>query len=483
MPPPISNGSNIFKLHYRCVAKDENGDEIDGGKGNIEGDANCQVIWKGRYMENNVQRSDIIFTITGLRISVHYEVQIRFENECGFSKWGAFSEAVKTQASAPEPPGNLREGEILAKSIKINWDLPITDNGSPITVYKLQMKYVGSVEHTNASEYKEKAYLHAPINEWTVVNSSIKCTNFLVENLRPGSKYQFRAFAANRIGWSTSSMPTKFIETACLPPGVTEPPFLVHTSMKHMIIGWHQPTNTGGAEVESFEIQQRNSKRFDTLGNSSKYDNEPETPGADTRHMLYNWKTIGHVVNKGNVDSLRFTADSLGCGVYYEFRIRTKNKKGWGDFGDSSPPFLTKANVPSQPSRAVCISKGATCLSIKWLPPVLDNGDEVFHYEIGIERLAAVPEGPKEFAVCLEQSVDPYDGILCERKLLGLLPNSIYAVRVRAKNKIGWSEWGEKSFDMATTKSAPGAPAAPIITTFKERSAKKLSGVACVIMV
>ena len=241
-------------------------------------------------------------------------------------------------------------------------------------------------------------------------------------------------------------MPTKFIETACLPPGVTEPPFLVHTSMKHMIIGWHQPTNTGGAEVESFEIQQRNSKRFDTLGSSSKYDNEPETPGADTRHMLYNWKTIGHVVNKGNVDSLRFTADSLGCGVYYEFRIRNKNKKGWGDFGDSSPPFLTKANVPSQPSRAVCISKGATCLSIKWLPPVLDNGDEVFHYEIGIERLAAVPEGPKEFAVCLEQSVDPYDGILCERKLLGLLPNSIYAVRVRAKNKIGWSEWGREKF-------------------------------------
>ena len=91
------------------------------------------MFWEGRSKESSIETDDIVFTITGLRISVYYEVKVRLENESGHSDWGEYSKAVKTQASAPEPPRDLLEEEILAKSIKLVWNLPITDNGSPVT--------------------------------------------------------------------------------------------------------------------------------------------------------------------------------------------------------------------------------------------------------------------------------------------------------------------------------------------------------------
>lgn len=70
----------------------------------------------------------------------------------------------------------------MKESVTLSWFTPLHDGGSPILGYRVEMRLVDSS-------------LWQPCQSEPVVN-----TEFVVENLVPGSGYRFRVAAINRAG-------------------------------------------------------------------------------------------------------------------------------------------------------------------------------------------------------------------------------------------------------------------------------------------
>ncbi|XP_034744172.1 obscurin isoform X25 [Etheostoma cragini] len=104
------------------------------------------------------------------------------QQEITFAARDALSLAKLTIITVPDPP---EDPEVLSKtdkSVTLSWFTPLHDGGSPILGYRVEMRLVDSV-------------LYLPCHSEPVCN-----TEFVVENLIPGSGYRFRVAALNRAG-------------------------------------------------------------------------------------------------------------------------------------------------------------------------------------------------------------------------------------------------------------------------------------------
>lgn len=103
--------------------------------------------------------------------------------------WNIISENITNSSyfsffltAAPDPP---EDPEVLSKtkqSVILSWFTSLHDGGSPIIGYRVEMRLVDSA-------------LWLPCHSEPVCN-----TEFVVENLTPGSGYRFRVAAINRAG-------------------------------------------------------------------------------------------------------------------------------------------------------------------------------------------------------------------------------------------------------------------------------------------
>lgn len=85
-------------------------------------------------------------------------------------------------AAVPDPP---EDPELVSKGptfVTLSWFTPLSDGGSPIIGYRVEMRLVDSV-------------LWLPCHTEPVCN-----TEFMVENLIPGAGYRFRVAAINHAG-------------------------------------------------------------------------------------------------------------------------------------------------------------------------------------------------------------------------------------------------------------------------------------------
>ncbi|KAF1383754.1 hypothetical protein PFLUV_G00135120 [Perca fluviatilis] len=104
------------------------------------------------------------------------------QQEITFAARDALSLAKLTIITVPDPP---EDPEVLSKtdkSVTLSWFTPLHDGGSPILGYRVEMRLVDSA-------------LYLPCHSEPVCN-----TEFVVENLIPGSGYRFRVAAINRAG-------------------------------------------------------------------------------------------------------------------------------------------------------------------------------------------------------------------------------------------------------------------------------------------
>ncbi|KAM9845170.1 obscurin [Aulostomus maculatus] len=104
------------------------------------------------------------------------------QQEITFAARDALSLAKLTIITVADPP---EDPEVLSKtrqSVTLSWFTPLHDGGSPILGYKIEMRLVDSA-------------LWLPCHSEPVCN-----TEFVVENLIPGSGYRFRVAAINRAG-------------------------------------------------------------------------------------------------------------------------------------------------------------------------------------------------------------------------------------------------------------------------------------------
>ncbi|XP_032387933.1 obscurin isoform X4 [Etheostoma spectabile] len=104
------------------------------------------------------------------------------QQEITFAARDALSLAKLTIITVPDPP---EDPEVLSKtdkSVTLSWFTPLHDGGSPILGYRVEMRLVDSA-------------LYLPCHSEPVCN-----TEFVVENLIPGSGYRFRVAALNKAG-------------------------------------------------------------------------------------------------------------------------------------------------------------------------------------------------------------------------------------------------------------------------------------------
>ncbi|XP_035026917.2 obscurin isoform X43 [Hippoglossus stenolepis] len=145
------------------------------------------------------------------------------QQEITFAARDALSLAKLTIITVPDPP---EDPEVLSKtkqSITLSWFTPLHDGGSPILGYRVELRLVDSA-------------LWLPCQPEPVCN-----TEFLVENLIPGSGYRFRVAAINIAGTGEPvELPqTVQLEAPTPPPTTPEAPT--------------QPPTSPGTEVKQGE--------------------------------------------------------------------------------------------------------------------------------------------------------------------------------------------------------------------------------------
>lgn len=88
--------------------------------------------------------SDTSYLATGLTYGTTYEFKIEARNQFGYS---AYSDVLSLLcAFIPEVPTSIVTA-IDGSSVKVTWALP-SDNGSPITEYKVFIQETGTTTYT-----------------------------------------------------------------------------------------------------------------------------------------------------------------------------------------------------------------------------------------------------------------------------------------------------------------------------------------------
>ncbi|KAM6920582.1 obscurin [Lycodopsis pacificus] len=104
------------------------------------------------------------------------------QQEITFAARDALSLAKLTIITVPDPPEDAEVLSMTEKSVTLSWFTPLHDGGSPLLGYRVEMRLADSA-------------LWLPCHSEPVCN-----TEFVVENLIPGSSYRFRVAANSRAG-------------------------------------------------------------------------------------------------------------------------------------------------------------------------------------------------------------------------------------------------------------------------------------------
>ena len=88
----------------------------------------------------------------------------------------------------PLKPRNLNPDEVRAEHVKLSWDPPLDDGGTPITGYLVR-------------------YMDIDSGEWATACTTSSC-NATAKGLKPGHLYQFEVSAINKEGQSEPILTT-----------------------------------------------------------------------------------------------------------------------------------------------------------------------------------------------------------------------------------------------------------------------------------
>lgn len=227
------------------------------------------------------------FTVRGLTEGKKYNFRVRAENIYGVSNP---LEGKPVVAKSPfDPPDAPNQPEITAYSANncsLQWNPPLHTGGKPITGY-----YV---------EKRERGGPWARVNNYPTPN-----TNFVVQDLREGNRYEFRVVALNEAGPSKPSKATEPIvaRQQILAPDTPEAPKPDRITKDSVTLSWKAPRNDGGSKIKGYILQQK---------------------GKDDK----DWKNVTPDLIPTNI----FTVPKLTEGEEYNFRVIAVN-----DVGNSEP--------------------------------------------------------------------------------------------------------------------------------------------------
>ncbi|TDT18486.1 fibronectin type III domain protein [Ilumatobacter fluminis] len=342
--PPVLNGPPI--VQYRIQKS------IDGG-----------ANWTWGATERDGASDEKL--ILNLEPGAEYTFRIRAWDG---GEWGPYSaEAVASATPTPGDPLAVNDVDAEAGTVEgivlVTWTLPT----GPVDEYRIQKSLDGS----NWT--------------WGATVRDAGATSKLVENLVPGTEYQFRVRARSGSTWgpysdaATATAPTP--ADLGVPLGIAEPTATSGALVGSILLTWEAPTTLIGPEVQEYRIQK-------------KIEGGP-----------WQW---GATVRDGDATSQLVT--DLNPGSSYQLRIRAWDGTDWGPWSPSATAVASSepqpATMTADPSTvefvldqdgisitdvAITGDEGPLTLSVvedtPWLS-VLVGGDDVAGFAVNAVGLA-----------------------------------------------------------------------------------------------
>jgi hypothetical protein len=261
-------------------------------------------------------------TVSGLTNGQSYSVEIRAVNAIGPSAASA-PQSATPRAAATAPSGLTASATNGA--VALEWTAPTSDNGAPITDYRVE-------------------YATAPAGPFSVAaDGTSTATSALVTGLTNGTTYYFRVAAVNAAGAGTPSSVTGATPyTVPAAPGVAS----VTPGDGTLAVGLTAPSD-GGSDILRYEY------RLDGTGA---------------------WHSTGDADDS-------FVVAGLVNGTSYGVEVRAVNIAGAGPA--SSPVTGTPRTVPAAPTiAAVALDTGAVGVTFA---AGSDGGSPITNYEYSID--------------------------------------------------------------------------------------------------
>ena len=345
-----------------------------------------------RNMDKAVATS-VNLKVTGLAPGTQYQVRVAAVNRAGLSEW--VTGEMLTEKGPATKPMNLSVANLSGTTLTLNWDLPESNGGAPITDYRVD------VSSSNGSV-------------WTTIKDGVSALrNLNVFNLTKGKRYVFRVAAVTENGLGTFSdilTANTLVTAPGAPTGLT---FSALTA-DSVSFKWTAPADKGGAAITDYTIEISND------------DGE-------------NWIDIDETESTNRA----FTVRGMVPGGTYQVRVAAVNIAGFSQFLTGT--FTTLTIAPTAPTDLVATADSTTA-SLEWSIPVSNGGAAISDYRV------EVSSNCKTFT----EIAHPADNRL-GFTATNLLPGTKYCFRVSAKNSVGYSARSEV-VTVVTAGNAPSAP-------------------------
>jgi hypothetical protein len=237
-----------------------------------------------------------------------------------------------TTTGPPSAPLNVSAVATSSTSIQIDWDLPASDGGYPITGW--------TVATTGRSQF-------LPANSartWTF------------NGLAPNTTYPVTVTASNSAGQGAAGTDSVDTPIATSVPGAVQSLSLVSKTRSSIKVSWAVPSNLGGLPLQRYEAR-LNSGTWVQLGTTT----------------------------------LERTFTGLAANTGYSVSVRAVNADGNGAFTPlpvtTDPPV--KATAPRIRTAVAGVAGGSVTAKAVWLAPLSNGGAAISTYKVTALKMSS----------------------------------------------------------------------------------------------
>ena len=240
------------------------------------------TTWDDLYTTSD--RTTLSYSHTGLLAGSTYHYRVAATNSIGRSAYSN-TEVATTHRALPSAPINLMATAVNTRQIDLTWEAPTNTGGTDITSYQPQ---VSEDEGTTWTDLR------------TIMNATT--LSYSHAGLARGSTHHYQVAAINGLGRGAYSE-TSSATTHDLPNAPTDLTTITVNDTQ-IDLAWEAPTNTGGTDITSYQLQVSENKGI-------------------------TWTDL-HTTSDGT--TLSYSHTSLSAGSTYHYRVAATNNVGRGAY-------------------------------------------------------------------------------------------------------------------------------------------------------
>ena len=285
----------------------------------------------------------------------------------------------------------------------LNWSVPASNGGSPVTGYQLDVRTGTTVVRTD-----------------TVTPGS--ATSAVISGLTNGVAYNFVLRAVNASGASPNSVPSNTVTPATTPSAPTA--VAATGANASATVTWTAPSSNGGVAITGYNVRVLN--------------------GANAQ--------VG-ALRPASAGATSLVVTGLTNGTAYHFTVTATNPLGTGTASASSNTVTpgVPATVPGAPTGATAV-RGNASVTAGWTAPASNGGSAITGYRVQVLNGAS------------QQVALASAGAAATTLVVGGLVNGTsYRLRVQAVNAVGSSAFSAMTA-VFTPATVPGAPTIGLAT-------------------